>query len=203
MRYIGNILTSGLNNYSKLFNVVSERKNLIKGIPTLVIGWEFTVSEYVEEKVHGLLDITDWKIDEDTYWTFSKREKSYQMTSDLDKFTKMAIKRLSGQVSYSFFNIMTEPREKKSMFWQKIKSMDKITCFLFRGMLYLWADKSEKIVGISLRDIEYCGGNPKKTLAMLHSLDSAEFVRVDEDADNEIKNIIWGTPYLGAYLLGN
>lgn len=201
MRYIGNILTNGVKNYSKFFNVVSERENLIDGIPTLVIGWEFTVSAFKEEKTHGLLDITDWEIDKNTFWTFSKREKNFQMVSDLEKFTELAVGQLMERIRYSFFNILTASRAEKSMFWQEVKSANVLSCFLLKGMVYLWKHDSDSVVGISLRDIDYCGGNPKKTMATLHSLNCVEFVKIEDDVDTEVKNIIWKNPYLGAYLL--
>ena len=69
MKFIANILTDKPFTNAELYNVVSDKNNLIDGIPTLVIGWEYT------KKMFNNANILDWEIDRNTYWTYGKREK--------------------------------------------------------------------------------------------------------------------------------
>ena len=50
MKYLGNIVTDGNVENSKLYNVVKDLDNIIEDIPTLIVGYK---------KVKSLLDI--WK----------------------------------------------------------------------------------------------------------------------------------------------
>ena len=46
MKFIANILTDKPFKDNDLYNVVSDKNNLIGGIPTLVVGWEYTKKLY-------------------------------------------------------------------------------------------------------------------------------------------------------------
>ena len=69
MKLIANILTEGSFQNNELYNVVSNKDDLISELPTLVIGWSFTKRNYPEA------NIINWQINENTFWCFGKREK--------------------------------------------------------------------------------------------------------------------------------
>ena len=46
MKFIANILTDKPFVNTELYNVVNDKDKLIDGIPTLVIGWEYTKKMY-------------------------------------------------------------------------------------------------------------------------------------------------------------
>ena len=92
MRYIANILTDKKFNDCKFYNVVSKKEDIIVGLPTLVIGWEFTKALYPEA------NIISWEIDKDTYWTFGNRERRQRYEESLVKFRELALNRLIKKV---------------------------------------------------------------------------------------------------------
>ena len=69
MKPIANILTDKTFVNDGIYNVVNDINKLISGIPTLVIGWEYTKLFYPEA------NILNWEINSDTYWCFGRRER--------------------------------------------------------------------------------------------------------------------------------
>ena len=100
MKFIANILTDKPFTNAELYNVVSDKNNLIDGIPTLVIGWEYT------KKMFNNASILDWEIDRNTYWTYGKREKRNRYEENLERFRQMSITRFIKSVNYRYSNIL-------------------------------------------------------------------------------------------------
>ena len=92
MKYIANILTSDPFSASELYNVTTERDSLIGGIPTLIIGWERAKSEYPDAS------IIDWKLDDDTYWTYGKYERRDKFEENTKRFGELALKKFIDKV---------------------------------------------------------------------------------------------------------
>ena len=87
MKCIANILTDGLIENDGLYNVVSDKENLIPGLPTLIIGFTKMRSLYPGAS------IIEWKITDDIYWTWGSRERRQVQEKDLIRFRKLAINR--------------------------------------------------------------------------------------------------------------
>ena len=68
-------------------------------------------------------------------------------------------------------------------------------------MLYVNQIGEKNIIGLSLRDMDYEGGNSKKLLAMMHNSGLVSFIRKDDDTVPQdvlftLRNNAYLVPYL-------
>ena len=124
MKYIANILTNGIFE-DELYNVTSKKGDLIDGIPTLVIGWEFYKKRYSNA------NILESKIDEynDALPRLKKGEEMKLMMEQADK-----INANKKQVGYPydpgrFVRCSTKPQTKT------VQNADKVT---ITETTYIW-----------------------------------------------------------------
>ena len=174
MNYLANIYTKSKIDIEPFFNVVDDENKLIDGIPTLIIGWDSVKSLY------GDINILDKKVKDNIYWTFGKRERRNVMEVDVQKFKKKAMSIVSNNVKYKFFNVLTAKNDKKKSFYALLKDTRHKTIFSFNNMLYIYIDGTDTVVSISLRDVDYIGGDVKKIFSTLYS---NKFVKVANDND--------------------
>lgn len=174
MNYLANIYTKSKLDIEPFFNVVDDENKLIDGIPTLIIGWDSVKSLY------GDINILDKKVKDNIYWTFGKRERRNVMEVDVQKFKKKAMSIVSNNVKYKFFNILTAKNDKKKSFYALLKDTRRKTIFSFNNMLYIYVDGTDTVVSISLRDVDYIGGDVKKIFSTLYG---NKFVKVANDND--------------------
>jgi tetrahydromethanopterin S-methyltransferase subunit G len=85
---IGNILIDNKLKVDDNFNVVDSFDELIEGIPTLIIGLDNA------NKLNKKLNYVDRKIDNNTFWTFSKSEKRMLFEDDIFYFIENSYKSL-------------------------------------------------------------------------------------------------------------
>lgn len=174
MNYLANIYTKSKLDIEPFFNIVDDEKKIIDGIPTLIIGWDSVKSLY------GDINILDKKVKDNIYWTFGKRERRNVMEVDVQKFKKKAMSIVSNNVKYKFFNILTAKNDKKKSFYMLLKDTRHKTIFSFNNMLYIYIDGTDTVVSISLRDVDYIGGDVKKIFSTLYN---NKFVKVANDND--------------------
>ena len=174
MNYLANIYTKSKIDIEPFFNVVDDENKLIDGIPTLIIGWDSVKSLY------GDINILDKKVKDNIYWTFGKRERRNVMEVDVQKFKRKAMSITCNNVKYKFFNILTAKNDKKKSFYLLLKDTRYKTVFSFNNMLYIYIDGTDTVVSISLRDVDYIGGDVKKIFSTLYN---NKFVKVANDND--------------------
>lgn len=174
MNYLANIYTKSKLDIEPFFNVVDDENKLIDGIPTLIIGWDSVKSLY------GDINILDKKVKDNIYWTFGKRERRNVMEVDVQKFKRKAMSITCNNVKYKFFNILTAKNDKKKSFYLLLKDTRHKTIFSFNNMLYIYIDGTDTVVSISLRDVDYIGGDVKKIFSTLYN---NKFVKVANDND--------------------
>ena len=174
MNYLANIYTKSKIDIEPFFNIVDDEKKIIDGIPTLIIGWDSVKSLY------GDINILDKKVKDNIYWTFGKRERRNVMEVDVQKFKKKAMSIVSNNVKYKFLNILTAKNDKKKSFYMLLKDTRHKTIFSFNNMLYIYIDGTDTVVSISLRDVDYIGGDVKKIFSTLYN---NKFVKVANDND--------------------
>ena len=174
MNYLANIYTKSKIDIEPFFNVVDDENKLIDGIPTLIIGWDSVKSLY------GDINIFDKKVKDNIYWTFGKRERRNVMEVDVQKFKRKAMSITCNNVKYKFFNILTAKNDKKKSFYLLLKDTRYKTVFSFNNMLYIYIDGTDTVVSISLRDVDYIGGDVKKIFSTLYN---NKFVKVANDND--------------------
>ena len=174
MRKIGNILTNKKLDIENIYNVVDSKEKLIEGIPTIVIGWEFTKENYPDA------NIIDWKICDGVYWTFGNREKRQVYEDRISKFKDLAIEKFVKSIKYVPFSVLTETKENKREFFDFMEnntSMKKV--YVRNDMVYIYVPNKEIVYGISLRDITYIGKDSSRFLSRVHKFLNADSVNVE------------------------
>ena len=169
MRILANILTDRPFPEKEMYNIVSRKDQLIEGLPTLVIGWDFTKSMYPEAQ------ILEWEIHDGVYWTFGSRERRAKFEGDIVNFRKIAIKNFVETKKYVFLNILTAEKSEKSEILRYARGGKGIV-YLNGGMLYIYSEEDSTVYGISLRDIVYGGNDYRKILSILHNNPNMTFV---------------------------
>lgn len=160
MKYIANILTNS-NITENLYNVTNKKSELIKGIPTLVIGWEFCKKNY------DTSNIIEHKIDDLTYWTFGKREKRDQYEEFFAWFKDFSYRRFIDSIKYRFINVITEKNNGKDTFYGLFNN-EKPFSYLDSDMIYIVKPNDSVVYGVSLRDFNYIGVDSEKIIKFIY-----------------------------------
>lgn len=193
MRYIANILTDKNFKEKGLYNIVSSKKELIDGIPTLVIGWEFT------KKLYNNANILDWEISRDVFWTYGNREKRNRYDENINKFKDLALLRFIKSVKYEYKNILLLTEEEKNEIIEII-SGDGVNVYIHNDMLYVLKD-NKNVIGLSLRDIDYIGKDRKKILSKVFRNEKNHIISLtDSELSYDIKNTLYKYSYVVPYL---
>ena len=84
MRHIGRIITTTkIEGISEFIDVTKDSSTIVNNeakIPTLIIGYKNA------QNICGDLKVTEKKIGNNLWWTFSKRERRIDYEPDLNKF---------------------------------------------------------------------------------------------------------------------
>ncbi len=145
---IGNIVSTNNLNVSEDFNVVKTMDDIIHGLPTLIIGWDYVDKTYPE------YNIMESEIKTDLYWTFKKTEKRDKHDEDIQRFISKTYKNLTKGISYVFIDPLQFNYKKLVKVIRRIKSTKNIT-FINGDMVYIYSDKI--IFGIDLKLLTYIG----------------------------------------------
>lgn len=186
---IANIYTTTkLDN--ELYNVTDKTESLIEGIPTLIIGWNNV------KRLFPNADILTWKINENTYWTFGKRERRNEYEDRLDKFLELSIERLDRSVVYRFINLLTATKEEKNALFGKLTNDSVKSVLKYYDMLYLTEEDYNVVYGISLRDIDYEGKDRNCVIDLAKKNKSITYIEEDEcgvcnDIISKMKNKVY------------
>lgn len=195
MKYIGNVLTDKPFTDKELYNVVDSRDKLINGIPTLIVGWEFTKTFYPNLNV-----LNETIKRKEVYWTYGKREKRNKYEINVANFRKIAMDKFIHSVGYEFVNMMLCSKEEKKQFLNTINKLDEIPIYLKYDMVYIYDKNNNKVYGISLRGIKYIGKDPKVFLSMFHKSKKARFIEIGDELSWETKNYLKNYQYIIPYL---
>lgn len=183
MRIIANILTDKNFVAGDYYNVVSDKKDLKEGVPTLVIGWDFTKSQYPDAS------IIEWEIDENTFWTFGNREKRPEYERRLEKFNSLVVDRLVKSVNYKPMNLMSVSKEEKVELNHYIDSTCEKLVYYSYDMVYIYVPYIETVFGVYLKEIDYIGKSAKQFLAKLDASPNKKSITVK--ASENIPNYMW------------
>lgn len=162
MKPIANIFTNKPFMDNEIYNVAKSKVDLIDGLPTLVIGWDFTKQNYPNA------NILSWEIESNIYWTYGKREKRNRFEENLENFQNLSIKELIKAVKYKFLNVLTSSEEDKRDVYNIILSEVPCNVYIGNDMVYIWDGIKSEIIGLSLRDMEYEGKNPKPFISAMY-----------------------------------
>ena len=195
MKFIANILTDDPFTDNEIYNVVSERASLIDNIPTLIIGWEKTKSEYPSAS------IIEWKVADNVYWTYGKYERRDRYESNLKKFQDLAFKTFIDSLEYVFYDILVTPSDKFTAFLMSIDTQNKKTMYVSGDMMYIYYEGTDKIVGLSLRDCDYIDKTLRKRIfSSVYGSKTTTFLKSNDGTMKMNKYKLRGNEYLLPYI---
>ena len=194
MRYLGNIVTDSRIINLEHYNVVKTMNRVISDIPTLIVGYHKTISIYGDN-----FSILDWKLSDNTYWTYGRRERGDRFLEDIEKFKTLCLNYMIKTVDYRLFNVLLESVDRKKEFLSYIKDKKDKIVYIDDDMVYLYED-NKHVMGFSLRDIEYSGGNKKKILSILLSDEKNKVLNSKDVFNNEFNITLKNKPYIIPYL---
>lgn len=166
MKFLANILTSGTFNEYAFCNVVSKKDDIIEGIPTLCIGYEFAKKNYKG------INILDWKIDESTFWTYGKRERRNVYEEKVKKFIDYSIESSIKSIDYVFISLFLDSDKKKEYLFENVKSEN--TYYYIDNVIYIYVPSKRVSYGISSDELSYFGIEKEKLLSFLKKNNSKE-----------------------------
>ena len=195
MRYIGNIVTKSKVDNPELFNVVDSTEKSIPGIPTLIVGWDAAKELYPDAS------ILESQITEDSvYWTYGRRERRDIHERDVANFKKICRNVLMKNISYVFYNVLSEDRGKYDSIMKWITDSEKRkNIYILNDVAYIYSEGCNKVVGMSLRDIEYIGISKKEFFKELYASENVYIVQ-SSDTSLSIRSDLRNSAYIIPYL---
>jgi hypothetical protein len=151
---IANIVSHQKVNVSQEFNVVESMDNIIHGLPTLIIGFDYVNKHYPE------FDVMDRKLGENLYWTVKRTEKRDKYEEDLSWFITKVLTDLISEISYVFVDPIQYNSRTIRKVIRKFHSMENKVTYQNGQMLYIYAEKV--IFGVDLKLLKYIGLDYKK-----------------------------------------
>ena len=190
---IANILSTTKIEAPEDFNIVKSSSDLIDGLPTLIVGYD-----YVNKHYHDF-DITNIKLEPNLYWTFKKTEKRDKFDEDLRWFIRKVYEDLTDKLIYLFVDpIQHKPKTLRKIV-KKILSLNDVITFQHNEMFYVYSDNL--IFGIDLKLLKYLGFNTDKIKEKIKSISNVfliddeiliEYKKCIETLNNRVRYI----PYL-------
>lgn len=191
MRFIANILTDRKFEDCSYYNIVSDKKFLIKNIPTLVIGWELTKTLYPEA------NIISWEINEDTYWTFGNRERRQRYEENLVKFRELAVNRFIKLIKYKFISALDSGPNETALD-VLLNNFSGFKVYINNDMVYATGkntpDYGPFVYGFSLREYNYVGVDVKELLKKIYA-SNVELINTLDKIPCELKEILKNKTY--------
>lgn len=155
MRYIGRIITTAkIDDISELIEVTNDSSSIsgddVK-IPTLIIGYKNAV------KLCGKIKITEKKIRNNLYWTFSKRERRSDYISDLSDFYEEVSRSVLSCCEYEYLDPITWSDEMKDNFIKIMSGNHRKVIYSTDTMYYIYSPNAGKTYGMSKTVMKYLG----------------------------------------------
>jgi hypothetical protein len=146
---IANIFSRSNVEAPQDFNVVTSFSDIIEGLPTLIVGYDYVNDKYPD------FDITDICLGGNLYWTFRKTEKRDKYEQDLKWFITKVYADLTNELSYIFVDPIQYRGKTLVKIIKKIYSLKNIISYVNDEMIYIYGDKL--IFGVDLRLLTYMG----------------------------------------------
>jgi hypothetical protein len=194
MKYIANILTDKTFIDNELYNVVSSKDKLISGIPTLVIGWEYT------KKLYANANILEWSIDRDTYWTYGKREKRNKYEENIINFKKLALTRFIKSVKYIYYSIITISNDEREYILKLLSKDDGSYIYICNDIIYVLDNENNTVIGFSLKEIDYIGKDRKNIFHLIYKNTKNVIIDLKDTLSYDAISMINGYNYVIPYL---
>jgi hypothetical protein len=190
---VANIVSNNKINVSEDFNVVKSMDEIIHGLPTLIIGFDYVNKHFPD------FNILDREISKDLYWTFKKTERRDKHEEDLIWFMVNSYNFLLQDISYVFIDPIQYSNKTMLKILRKLNKIKNLVSVQNDEMIYIYGEKI--IFGVDLRLLEYMGYKKDRIKTLIKS-NCVEFLEKNqilieykkyvEDLDIPVKYI----PYL-------
>ncbi len=190
---IANIISTNQVNVSEDFNVVNSMGEIIHGIPTLIVGFDYVNKHYPD------FDIMEREVEPNIYWIFKKTERRDEFETGLKWFTQKCYNDKFKETPYVFVDIMQYKMRTLYKIYKKILNLEKKVTLIKGNMMYIYGDKI--LFGIDLKLVSFSGGKDTKLKEKIKSksdvfLDINDILIVDKNIINELGPNIRYLPYL-------
>lgn len=190
---IANIVSRQNVNVSQEFNVVDSMDNIIHGLPTLILGFDYVNKHYPE------FDVMERKLSDNLYWTVKRTEKRDKYEEDLSWFITKVLTDLISEISYVFVDPIQYNSRTIKKIVKKFYSFENKITYQNGQMLYIYADKI--IFGVDLKLLKFIGLDfikikekiiKKSSVFLTNDKILIEYKKTVTELDNQVRYI----PYL-------
>jgi len=144
---IANIVTTQSTNVSEDFNVVGSMDEIIHGLPTLIVGFDYVNKHYPD------FDIMEREVEPNLYWIFKKTEKRDDFETGMYWFTKKVYSDLTQEISYIYVDFIQYSQKTLFKIVRKILNIENKISFIFGDMVYIYGENI--IFGVDLKLLKY------------------------------------------------
>ena len=150
MKVIGNIVTTESFTISDRFNLVSSYDEVIPDLPTLIIGFQQIKQVYPD------FNIMKHKINDDLYWTFSRKEKKDKFNEIVIQFVDACFHKLVKNIEYIYIDPIHYSEDKLNRISKKLTQLNNpIGIMIDSRKIYIYGDNI--IFGFDLDVCEFTG----------------------------------------------
>lgn len=146
---VANIVSSNNINVSEEFNVVQSMDEIIHGLPTLIVGFDYVNKHYPD------FNILDIELEPNLYWTVKKTERRDKHAEDLTWFINKVYNDLTKDIKYIFIDPIQYKSKSLWKIIRKLYSIKNLVTFVNGDMIYIYGDKF--IFGVDLKLMSYIG----------------------------------------------
>ncbi len=143
---IANIICERELKIDNKFNLIDSIDKAIPKLPTLIIGID-NAKNYTKD-----ISYLDRKINDNTFWTFSRMEKRDLFEEDLFYFIEFAYNQLIKGVRFDFVDLILCDSIQINSVFLNIENSDESITFHHKNMVYTYANN--EIYGFDLRQVE-------------------------------------------------
>lgn len=158
---VANIVSNNSINVSEEFNVVKSMDEIIHGLPTLIIGFDYVNKHYPD------FNILDIELEPNLYWTVKKTERRDKHAEDLSWFINKVYNDLTKDIKYIFIDPLQYKSKSLLKIIRKLYSIKNLVTFVNDDMIYIYGDKF--IFGVDLKLMSYIGFDKHKIKSKIKS----------------------------------
>lgn len=158
---VANIVSSNNINVSEEFNVVKTMDEIIHGLPTLIVGFDYVNKHYPD------FNILDIELEPNLYWTVKKTERRDKHAEDLTWFINKVYNDLTKDIKYIFIDPIQYKSKSLWKIIRKLYSIKNLVTFVNGDMIYIYGDKF--IFGVDLKLMSYIGIEKDKIKSKIKS----------------------------------
>ena len=190
---VANIVSVNNISVSEEFNVVKSMDEIIHGLPTLIVGFDYVNKNYPD------FNILDIELEPNLYWTVKKTERRDKHAEDLTWFINKVYNDLTKDIKYIFIDPLQYKSKSLWKIIRKLYSIDKLFTFVNGDMIYIYGDKF--IFGIDLKLMSYIGYEKDKIKSKIKTkspvfLEESDILIEYKNYINELGYEIKFLPYL-------